>query len=84
MTGTAAELIKQVMVEKFGVDEDQITDGGDIFSDFGFDSLDGVELIIAVEEAADIDVPDEILDRQHMTVSELAAELDKLLASKVN
>lgn len=84
MTGTSTSIIKRIMVEEFGVDEDQITETGDIFSDFGFDSLDGLELITAVEEAANVDVPDEVLDRTYMTVAELSTVIDTCLAAKAN
>lgn len=81
---TASEIIKRVMVEDFGVEPGEFTEAGNIFSDFGFDSLDGVELILAVEEAADVDVPDEVIDRTHMTVAELSTVIDGLLTSKAN
>jgi len=52
------EKIKSIIVEQLGVDEDEIT-LDTTFADLNADSLDIVELIMALEEEFDLDIPDE-------------------------
>ena len=51
--------VKQIIVEQLGVDEAQVDDTASFVDDLGADSLDIVELVMAFEEAIDIDIPDE-------------------------
>ncbi len=51
--------VKQIIVEQLGVDESQVDDTASFVDDLGADSLDIVELVMAFEEAFDIDIPDE-------------------------
>jgi acyl carrier protein len=51
--------VKQIIVEQLGVDEGQVDNGASFVDDLGADSLDIVELVMAFEEAFDIDIPDE-------------------------
>ena len=51
--------IKELIVEKLGVSEDQITPEAHFIDDLGADSLDTVELVMALEENFDIEIPDE-------------------------
>jgi acyl carrier protein len=53
------ERIKEIIMEQLGVDEDQITPDASFIDDMGADSLDTVELVMAFEEAFDIEIPDE-------------------------
>jgi acyl carrier protein len=50
--------VKQIIVEQLGVDEEQVEDTASFVDDLGADSLDIVELVMAFEEAFDIDIPD--------------------------
>jgi acyl carrier protein len=52
------EKIKKIIVEQLGVEEDEITIESAIIDDLGADSLDIVELIMAIEEEFDIEIPD--------------------------
>ena len=54
-----AEKVKQIIVEQLGVDENQVDPNASFVEDLGADSLDIVELVMAFEEAFDIDIPDE-------------------------
>jgi acyl carrier protein len=54
-----AEKVKQIIVEQLGVDESQVDPNASFVDDLGADSLDIVELVMAFEEAFDIDIPDE-------------------------
>ena len=51
--------VKQIIVEQLGVDEGEVTPTASFVDDLGADSLDQVELIMAFEEAFDIEIPDE-------------------------
>ncbi len=51
--------VKQIIVEQLGVDEAEVTPSASFVDDLGADSLDTVELVMAFEEAFDIEIPDE-------------------------
>jgi acyl carrier protein len=53
------EKVKQIIVEQLGVDESQVDGAASFVEDLGADSLDIVELVMAFEEAFEIDIPDE-------------------------
>jgi len=53
------EKVKQIIVEQLGVDEGQVDATASFVDDLGADSLDIVELVMAFEEAFNIDIPDE-------------------------
>ena len=52
------EKIKETLVEQLGVDENDITMEASFIDDLGADSLDIVELVMALEEEFDIEIPD--------------------------
>jgi acyl carrier protein len=54
-----AERVKQIVAEQLGVDEDQVTPEASFMDDLGADSLDTVELVMALEEEFDIEISDE-------------------------
>jgi acyl carrier protein len=51
--------IKQIIAEKLGVSEDKVVPAASFVDDLGADSLDQVELIMAFEDAFDMEIPDE-------------------------
>ena len=53
------EKVKQIIVEQLGVDEGEVNPNASFVDDLGADSLDTVELVMAFEEAFDIEIPDE-------------------------
>ncbi|WP_305041418.1 acyl carrier protein [Geoalkalibacter sp.] len=53
------ERVKQIVAEQLGVDEDQVTSEASFMEDLGADSLDTVELVMALEEEFDIEISDE-------------------------
>ena len=53
------EKVKQIIVEQLGVEESEVTATASFVDDLGADSLDVVELVMAFEEAFDIEIPDE-------------------------
>ncbi|AMV72177.1 acyl carrier protein [Desulfuromonas carbonis] len=53
------ERVKQIVAEQLGVDEEQVTNEASFMDDLGADSLDTVELVMALEEEFDIEISDE-------------------------
>ncbi|MBR4508804.1 MAG: acyl carrier protein [Elusimicrobiaceae bacterium] len=53
------EKVKNIIVEQLGVEPDQVKPEAQFVNDLGADSLDTVELIMALEEEFNIDIPDE-------------------------
>lgn len=53
------EKVKQIIVDKLGVDESEISRESSFINDLGADSLDTVELIMEFEKEFDISIPDE-------------------------
>jgi len=51
--------VKEIIVNELGVEPEKVTDEASFVEDLGADSLDIVELIMAFEEAFDIEIPDE-------------------------
>jgi len=54
-----ADKVKQIIVDKLGVDESEVTMEASFTNDLGADSLDTVELIMEFEKEFDISIPDE-------------------------
>ena len=69
---SVAEKVKKIIAEQLGVSESQITDDAKFIEDLGADSLDQVELIMALEEEFGADIPDE--DAEKMTTVGKAVE----------
>ena len=57
MTDTA-DRVKKIVAEHLGVEETKVTDNANFIDDLGADSLDTVELVMALEEEFDIEIPD--------------------------
>ncbi len=53
------EKVKEILVEQLGVSEDEISMDSSLLDDLGADSLDLVELIMALEQEFDVEIPDE-------------------------
>ena len=54
-----SDRVCNIVVEHLGVDADKVVDGASFIDDLGADSLDTVELVMAFEEAFDVEIPDE-------------------------
>lgn len=70
--------VKQIVMDKLGVDEAQVTPNANFIEDLRADSLDTVELVMAFEEEFGIEIPDE--DQEKITTVSSAIEY---LKSKV-
>lgn len=56
---TVEERVKKIIAEQLGVEEDEVTPEASFVEDLGADSLDTVELVMALEEEFSIEIPDE-------------------------
>ena len=53
------ERVKKIVVEQLGVKDDEVTSAASFVDDLGADSLDTVELVMALEEEFECEIPDE-------------------------
>lgn len=51
--------VKTIIVEQLGVDAEEVSLGSSFIDDLGADSLDTVELVMALEEEFDVEIPDD-------------------------
>ena len=72
--------VKQIIVEQLGVDETQVDNNASFVEDLGADSLDIVELVMAFEEAFEIEIPDE--DAEKITTVKEAIDYIEARTSK--
>jgi len=56
---SVADKVKEIVVQQLGVSPDQVTPEAKFIEDLGADSLDQVELVMALEEEFGADIPDE-------------------------
>ncbi|MFW0078921.1 MAG: acyl carrier protein [Coxiella endosymbiont of Haemaphysalis qinghaiensis] len=56
---TVEERVKKIIVEQLGVKEEEVTNDASFVDDLGADSLDTVELVMALEEQFDTEISDE-------------------------
>ena len=59
MAASVEERVKKIIVEQLGVKEEEVKNEASFVDDLGADSLDTVELVMALEEEFDIEIPDE-------------------------
>ena len=66
------ERVKKIVAEQLGVKEDEIQNSASFVEDLGADSLDTVELVMALEEEFETEIPDE--DAESITTVQLAVD----------
>jgi acyl carrier protein len=75
--------VKEIIAEQLGVDDSEVTDTASFIDDLGADSLDTVELVMAFEEAFELEIPDEDAE-EIQTVSDavnyISEKMDKMEA----
>lgn len=70
------ETIKKLVAENLGIEEETITENASFKEDLGADSLDLFELVMALEEEYDLEIPTEDLEKL-TTVGEVAAYIQE-------
>lgn len=73
--------IKTVIAEQLGVKPEEVTDQAKFVDDLGADSLDTVELVMALEEEYGVEIPDEDAEKL-TTVGEAIKYIEEKMASK--
>ena len=63
MTEATTIKVKQIVVENLGVEDAKVTDTASFVDDLGADSLDTVELVMALEEEFGIEIPDDAAEK---------------------
>ena len=76
-----AERVKKIVVEHLGVEAAQVKEDAKFIDDLGADSLDTVELVMAFEEAFEIEIPDEDAEKIQ-TVKQAVEYIDGKAAKK--
>ena len=66
------ERVKKIVIEQLGVKEDEVTNTSSFVDDLGADSLDTVELVMALEEEFETEIPDE--DAENITTVQQAID----------
>ena len=66
------ERVKKIVIEQLGVNEGEVTSSASFVDDLGADSLDTVELVMALEEEFDCEIPDE--EAEKITTVQQAVE----------
>ncbi|MBF0214019.1 MAG: acyl carrier protein [Magnetococcales bacterium] len=74
-----AERVKKIVVEQLGVEASQVTEEANFVEDLGADSLDTVELVMALEEEFGCEIPDAAAEKIG-TVKQAIAFIEKRLA----
>ena len=77
-----AELVKAIIVEKLGVDPEEVVDSANFSNDLGADSLDIVELVMDFEKAFDIEISDEDAGDNISTVGDAIKFIEEKVNSK--
>ena len=72
---TTEEQVKNIVAEQLGVKEDEVTNDASFVDDLGADSLDTVELVMALEEEFECEIPDE--DAEKITSVQQAVDYVK-------
>ena len=80
MAASVEQRVKEIICEQLGVSEDQVTPQASFIEDLGADSLDIVELVMAMEEEFDIEIPDEDAERIQ-TIGDATAYLKEKLGA---
>jgi len=73
--------VKELVVEKLGVDAEQVNSDASFVEDLGADSLDTVELVMALEDEFDVEIPDEDAEKI-VTVTDVVGYLEGKLKDK--
>jgi acyl carrier protein len=80
---TTLERVKSLIAENLGISWAEVTDDAKLTTDLDADSLTRVELIIALEEEFDFEIPDDLAEEhQDSTSVSIAGAIDNLIAVK--
>ena len=69
-------LVKKIVIEHLGADEEKVTNDASFIDDLGADSLDTVELVMAFEEEFSVEIPDDAAEKI-LTVQDAISYIQK-------
>ena len=72
------DVIKGMIIDQLGVSEDELQLETNLMKDLEADSLDAVEIIIAIEDEYDIEIPDEDAER-FQTIGDIVSYVEKAI-----
>lgn len=76
---SVTERVKKIIVDQLGVNPEQVTEEASFIDDLGADSLDTVELVMALEEEFGMEIPDEEAEK----ISTVKAAIEYIEKNKV-
>ena len=76
MAESVQDRVRAIIAEQLGVKLEEVTDGASFVEDLGADSLDTVELVMALEEEFGIEIPDEDAEKM-ITVGDAIRYIDQ-------
>lgn len=78
MKDSTLETLKRIINEQLGIERDQITPEAKLIKDFGADSLDALEMVMAIEEEYGFEILDSAWDEKpDISVEEIGAYIDE-------
>ncbi len=80
MASDTAEKVKRIIAEHLGVEDEKVSDNASFIEDLGADSLDTVEIVMALEEEFGIEIPDEAAEKIG-TVKDAVDYVDKMASA---
>ena len=81
MAESVHDRVRAIIAEQLGVKIEEVTDNASFVEDLGADSLDTVELVMALEEEFGIEIPDEDAEKM-VTVGDSMRYIDQKTATK--
>lgn len=72
------DVIKRMIIDQLGVSEDELQLETNLMKDLEADSLDAVEIIMAIEDEYDIEIPDEDAER-FQTIGDIVSYVEKAI-----
>lgn len=75
-----AQRVKEIIAENLGVDAPKVVEEASFVDDLGADSLDTVELVMALEEEFDVEIPDAAAEK----ITTVQAAIDFIVKAKAN
>lgn len=75
-TNSTFDQIKEILVERFGIEADRIQPEASLQEDLALDSMDALDLLLAVNETCNSRIPEDVLENIH-TISQLVSMVDK-------
>jgi acyl carrier protein len=80
MASDTSEKVKRIIAEHLGVEDEKVSDNASFIEDLGADSLDTVEIVMALEEEFGIEIPDEAAEKIG-TVKDAVDYVDKMASA---